>query len=60
MNKILIVLISLILSASLLQAEAFEKDVKSRSTKVHISSDKPLTTGFNTFILSIKKDGKNF
>jgi hypothetical protein len=37
-----------ILGGSLLQAAAFEKVAKSRTTKVVLSSEKPLTTGNNT------------
>ena len=58
MKKLLISLLTLALSASLLQAVAFEKDAKFRTTKIHITSDKPLSTGSNVFVLDIKKDGK--
>ncbi len=58
MKKILLVLLSLTLTASLLQAAAFEKDAKFRTTKVHISSEKPIGTGSNTFILDITQAGK--
>jgi len=55
LSKILLVLT---LSFGLMQAAAFEKDAKFRTTKVHISSDKPLTTGSNTLVLSITKKGE--
>ena len=58
MKKILTVLLSLALGVTLLQASAYDKDVKYRTTKVHISSEKPLTTGSNTFILDISQKGK--
>lgn len=58
MKNILITLITLALSLSLLQAKAFEQDAKFRSTKVHITSEKPLTTGVNVFVLDISKDSK--
>ena len=58
MNTLAKVLLSLLLSIGLLQAAVFEKDAKSRATKVHLSSDKPLTTGSNTLVLTISKDGK--
>jgi len=58
MKILLTILFSLLLSASFLQAAAFEKDAKFRTTKIHISSDKPIGTGSNIFILEIKKDGK--
>ncbi|MCF6309224.1 MAG: FixH family protein [Sulfurimonas sp.] len=58
MKKILTVLFALALSVALLQGAAFDKDAKSRSTKIHISSNKPLTTGSNTFILDITQKDK--
>jgi YtkA-like len=58
MKNILMILLSLALGFSLLQAAAFEKEAKFRTTKVHISSDKPLSTGSNTLILSITQNGK--
>ena len=58
MKIILTILLSLALGTSLLQAAAFDKDAKFRTTKIHISSDKPLGTGKNVFVLDIKKDGK--
>ena len=58
MKTIFTVLLTLLLGSSLLQAAAFTKTTKHRATKVLISSDKPLTTGTNTFILEIKKNSK--
>jgi len=58
MKTLLKVLLLSLLGASLLQAVVFEKDAKSRTTKVHFSSDKPLTAGSNTLVLTISKDGK--
>jgi len=55
LTKILLVMI---LGFSLTQAAAFDKNAKFRTTKVHISSEKPLGTGSNTFILEIKQKGK--
>jgi len=52
------VLLSLLLSIGLLEAAAFEKEAKSRTTKVHLSSEKPLTVGSNTLMLTISRDGK--
>ncbi len=52
------ILLALLLGASLLQAAAFTKDAKYRTTKIHITSEKPVTTGSNTFVFTIKKDGK--
>ena len=57
MKLFLIVILSLIISTSLLQAAAFEKEAKSRAIKVLINSDKPLTTGSNTLTLNITKNG---
>ncbi|PHS58726.1 MAG: hypothetical protein COB17_01905 [Sulfurimonas sp.] len=58
MKKILFILLSLALGASFLQAAAFTKEVKFRTTKVSISSDKVIGTGSNTFILDISQKGK--
>ena len=44
-----------ILGVSLLQAAAFEKVAKSRSAKVLITSEKPVTTGYNDFNIVIDK-----
>ena len=49
---------ALLLGATLVQAAAFSKDAKFRTTTVHITADKPLTTGSNTLIVTIKKNGK--
>jgi len=49
---------ALLLGATLVQASAFSKDAKFRTTTVHITADKPLTTGSNTLIVTIKKNGK--
>jgi len=49
---------ALLLGATLVNAAAFSKDAKFRTTQVHITADKPLTTGSNTLIVTIKKDGK--
>ena len=49
---------ALLLGTTLLQAAAFSKDAKFRTTTVHITADKPLTTGANTIIVTIKKNTK--
>ncbi|MEN4046722.1 MULTISPECIES: FixH family protein [Sulfurimonas] len=49
---------ALLLGTTLVQAAAFSKDAKFRTTAVHITADKPLTTGSNTLIVTIKKNGK--
>ena len=58
MKTILKLLTLFIFSLSALHAAAFDKDIKFRTTKIHLSAQKPLTSGSNTFILDIKKDGK--
>ncbi len=58
MKTLLITLLTLALSSSLLNAAAFSKDAKFRTTKVHITSQKPLTTGSNVLVFNIKKDAK--
>ena len=52
------ILLALTISATLIQAAAFTKDAKYRTTKVHITAEKPVTSGSNTFEFSITKDGK--
>jgi len=58
MKKLLIMIAMLFLSTTLVQAAAFDKDLKFRTTKIHLSSDKPIGTGYNTFILELKQSGK--
>jgi len=58
MKSIITTLLVLFLSTTLLEAAAFSKDAKHRSTKVHMSSDKPLSTGKNVFILTLSKNEK--
>ena len=58
MKTILIALLTLALSSSLLSAAAFSKDAKFRTTKVHITSDKPLSTGSNVLVFDIKQNSK--
>ncbi len=58
MKTILIALLTLALSSSLLSADAFSKDAKFRTTKVHITSDKPLSTGSNVLVFDIKQNSK--
>lgn len=58
MKMILTILLTLTLGFVSVEASAFSKDAKSRTTKVHITAEQPLTTGKNTFILDIKQKGK--
>jgi hypothetical protein len=58
MKKLLIIITMLFLSTAVVQAAAFDKDIKFRTTKIHLSSDKPIGTGYNTFILALKQSGK--
>ncbi|MBT5934838.1 FixH family protein [Sulfurimonas sp.] len=58
MKNILFTLLLLTLGFSIIHASAFTKNVQHRDTKVRITSQKPLTTGSNTFILNITKDSK--
>ena len=53
MKMILKIVVLTLLSISLLQAAAFEKVAKSRTTKVIISSQKPLISGSNKITLSL-------
>jgi hypothetical protein len=52
------IVLAMILGVSLVHAAAFSKDVKHRTTKVHITADKPVTAGTNTFIFTITNKGK--
>ena len=52
------IFLALILGVSLVHAAAFSKDAKYRTTKVHITADKPVTAGTNTFIFTITNKGK--
>lgn len=58
MKTLTTILLTLILGASLVSAAAFSKDAKYRTTKVHITADKPVTAGSNTLQFAITKDGK--
>lgn len=52
------IFLALLLGATLIHAAAYSKDAKFRTTKVHITSQKPLTTGSNVLQFTIKKSGK--
>ncbi len=56
--KVLSIVISMFLFFSILDAAAFQKEIKFRDTKVYITSQKQLGTGSNTLILEIKKNEK--
>ena len=58
MKKIYIILISLAIALTTLNASAFSKDIKYRAYKVNITSEKTITTGFNEVKLNITKNGK--
>jgi len=58
MKTIISILLALTLGVISVEAAAFSKDAKFRTTKVHITSEKPLGTGSNTFIVEIKQKGK--
>ncbi len=59
MKNLFTVMLALALSTVLLQGAAFDKDAKFRTTKIHISSEKPLSTGANSLLLDIKVKGKS-
>jgi len=54
MKRLITLLGIFLLGATLLQAAAFEKQAKSRSAKVVIRSEKPLTVGSNTLTFDIR------
>jgi len=58
MKTLTTLFLALLLSASLLNAAAFSKDAKYRTTKVHITAEQPITTGSNSFTFTITKDAK--
>jgi hypothetical protein len=58
MKTLLKVAAGLMLSLVLLQAAAYEKEAKSRTAKVHITSEKPLAVGLNTFQFQITQNGE--
>jgi len=58
MKTLVNIFLALFVSVTLVQASAFNKDAKFRTTTVHITADKPLTSGSNTVIVTIKKNAK--
>lgn len=56
--KLASIILALTLMLTSLNAAAFEKEAKSRSAVITLSSDKPLVVGNNTIIFQVKKDGK--
>ncbi len=58
MKTLTTILLALILGVSLLNATAFSKDAKYKTTKVQITLEKPVTAGSNTFKFTITKDAK--
>jgi hypothetical protein len=58
MKTLASIILIMILGVSVVNAAAFSKDAKHRTTKVHITSDKPVTAGSNTFIFTITNKGK--
>ena len=52
------ILLALLLGTTLVNAAAFSKDAKYRTTKVHITAEKPVTAGSNSFKFAITKDAK--
>jgi hypothetical protein len=58
MKTLTTLLLALLVSATLLNASAFSKDAKYRTTKVHITAEKPVTAGSNTLKFTITKNGK--
>ncbi len=53
MKTFIKILLVALLGTSLLQAAAFEKQAKTRATKVMLISEKPLTTGHNSFKITL-------
>lgn len=55
--KLLSIIILVLLSLTTLNAAAFEKEAKSRSAVITLSSEKPLVVGNNNIVLEVKKNG---
>jgi len=53
MKMLLKIVVLALLSITILQGAAFEKVAKSRTTKVTITSEKPIISGSNTIIFSL-------
>ena len=58
MKTFIKIFLALLLGVTLSYAAAFSKDAKFRSVKVHITAEKPLTTGSNLLHFQIKKSAK--
>jgi len=56
--KLLVAILALGLTFTLVSGAAFEKEAKSRSALVKLSSAKPLVVGNNTIILQVFKNKK--
>ena len=56
--KLVSIILGLMLILTSLSADAFEKEAKSRSAVITLSSEKPLVVGNNTILFQVKKDGK--
>ena len=52
------IFLAMILGVTLSQAAAFSKNTKFRTTQVHITAQKPLTTGANVLRFTIKKSNR--
>lgn len=57
MKTLVKIFFTMILGVTLSHAAAFSKDAKFRTTQVHITADKPITTGGNIFLFELKKNG---
>ena len=55
MKTITKIFLAALLAVSTMQAAAFEKEAKSRSAKVTVSSEKPITTGYNSLDILVEK-----
>lgn len=58
MKNLIKLFLMITMSFTLIQAAVFDKDSKYKSTKVHLSSDKPITTGNNIFNFKVMKNNK--
>jgi len=58
MKNLTKIFLALLLGVTLVNAAAFSKDAKYRTTKVHITAEQPITSGANTFTFTITKGSK--
>ena len=59
MKHLTTIFLALVLGTAMVQAVAFEKAVKYKTTEIAITADKPLVVGSNVLHLNVKQKGKS-